>query len=195
MCSAVRISGSSPSKRTSTTAPMTWVIVPILFLAMSPKFPCGPSQRLGARDDLDQLLGDGRLTRAVVVEGEAIDHLSGIAGGTVHRRHPRTLLARRVLEQCRIDLHRQVLRQQLREDFFFGGFEFVDRTRQSDLLAVGRRLKRNQLVCGHDLGHRRAKAVVDDRRYLQSARLIENEDALGDVAGLIEGYLTTTDLG
>src|SRR6266446_1100401 len=163
MCSALKISGSSPSKRTSTTAPMTWVIVPMLFLAMSPNFPCGPSQRLGAGDDLDQLLGDGRLTRAVVVEGEAIDHLSGIAGRIVHRRHPRTLLARRVFEQCRVDLHRQVLRQQLSEDFLLGGLEFVDRTRQRDLLAGGRRLERNQLVCGHDLVHRRAEAVVDDR--------------------------------
>src|SRR5438132_4492573 len=117
MCSAVKISGSSPSKRTSTTAPMTWVIVPILFLAMSQKFPCGPSQCLGAGDDLDQLLGDGRLTRAVVVEGKAIDHFSGIAGSIVHRRHPCTLLARRVLQQSRIDLDCEVLRQQFREDF------------------------------------------------------------------------------
>ena len=35
MCSAVRIAGNSPSKCTSTTAPMTWVMVPMLFLAMS----------------------------------------------------------------------------------------------------------------------------------------------------------------
>src|SRR5216683_8327929 len=126
MCSAVKISGNSPSKRTSTTAPMTWVIAPILFLAMSVKFLCGPSQRLGAGDDLDQLLGDSRLTRAVIVEGEAVDHLAGIAGRTVHRRHPRSLLARHVFEQCGIDLHREVFRQQFAEDLLFGGLELIN---------------------------------------------------------------------
>src|SRR5271165_945042 len=109
MCSAVRISGNSPpSKRTSTTAPMTWVILPMLFLGMSPN-SCA-SKRLGAGDDFDQLLGDGGLTRAVVVEGEAVDHLAGIASGVVHRSHPRTLLARGVLEQRRVDLNREVFR-------------------------------------------------------------------------------------
>src|SRR5271166_2885607 len=127
MCSAVRISGNSPpSKRTSTTAPMTWVILPMLFLGMSPN-SCA-SKRLGAGDDLDQLLGDGGLTRAVVIEGEPVDHLAGIAGCVVHRRHPRPLLARRVFEQCGVDLHREVLRQQFREDLFLGRLEFVNRT-------------------------------------------------------------------
>src|SRR6516225_2176444 len=127
MCSAVRISGSSPSKRTSTTAPMTWVIVPMLLLGMSPRF-LWLLQRLGAGDDLDQLLGDGGLTRAVVVEGEAVDHLAGIARRVVHCRHPCPLLTRGVFKQCRIDLHREVLWQQFGEDLLFGRLEFVDRT-------------------------------------------------------------------
>src|SRR6516164_5313312 len=93
MCSAVKISGSSPSKRTSTTAPMTWVIVPMLLLGMSPRF-LWLLQRFSAGDDLDQLLGDGGLTRAVVVEGQAVDHLAGVAGRVVHCGHPRPLLTR-----------------------------------------------------------------------------------------------------
>src|SRR5215831_7283939 len=162
-CSAVRISGNSPSKRTSTTAPMTWVIVPMLFLGMSLKFLCQTSQRLGAGDD--------------------VDHLAGIAGGIVHRRHPRPLLARRVFEQCSIDLHRQVLWQQFRQNLLLGRLEFVDGSRSHrSRLFLGGHLERYQLVRCDNLGHRRAKAIVDDRRDVEPACLIENEDALGDVA-------------
>src|SRR6516162_2871751 len=195
-CSAVRISGSSPSKRTSTTAPMIWVIVPMLFLGMFSELPLWTSQRLGAGDDLDQLLSDGGLAGAVVVEGKAVDHLACIAGCIVHRRHPRPLLARGVFEQCRIDLHREVLRQQVCEDLLLRGLEFVNRAadRRHCLLA-GRRLERDQLLRSYDLGHRRAETVVDDRRDIEMARLIEDENALGDVARLVEGYLAAAYLG
>src|SRR5690348_7527350 len=113
MCSAFWIAGKSPSKCTSTTAPITWVTVPMVFLAMFLGFPCGGLQRLGAGDDFDQLLGDDGLARAVVIEGQPIDHIAGIAGGVVHCRHARALLARRILEQCGVDLDREVLGQQL----------------------------------------------------------------------------------
>src|SRR5690348_6799233 len=89
VCSALRIAGSSPSNFTSTTAPITWLMVPTLFLAM---ISLVRSERLGARDDLDEFLGDDRLTGAVVGDGEAVDHLAGIAGRAVHRRHARPLL-------------------------------------------------------------------------------------------------------
>src|SRR3984893_12079390 len=116
-CSALKIAGNSPSKWTSTTAPMTCVTVPILFLAMlyniltkSHKIPSKPpgetSQRLGPGDDLDQLLGDYGLTRPVIVESEPIDHVAGVAGSVVHRGHACTLLAGRVLEQRRENLDR-----------------------------------------------------------------------------------------
>src|SRR5205807_7660294 len=84
------------------------------------------SQRLGPRDDLDQLLRDHGLARAVVVEGEPVDHLAGIAGGVVHRGHARALLARRVLEKCRKYLHRQVLGQQFVEDLFLRRLKLVN---------------------------------------------------------------------
>jgi len=38
-CSAFRMFGSSPSKRTSTTAPVIWVIVPMLLVAITDPFP------------------------------------------------------------------------------------------------------------------------------------------------------------
>jgi len=48
-------------------------------------------QRLGAGDDLDQLLGDLRLAGAVVRKRLLANHLAGIAGGVVHRAHLRAI--------------------------------------------------------------------------------------------------------
>src|SRR6266545_1841862 len=45
------------------------------------------SQRRRPRDDLDQLLGDHRLTGAVVGQRLLADHFAGIAGGVVHGAH------------------------------------------------------------------------------------------------------------
>src|SRR6202040_3341086 len=75
-CSAFRMFGRSPSNFTSTTALMTCVMLPTLFFAMIfPSLDCPtPLQSLGAGDDLDQFLGDGGLARAVVGDGEPVDH-------------------------------------------------------------------------------------------------------------------------
>src|SRR5258707_9503246 len=111
-CKAFRMNGRSPSNLTSTTAPMTWVIVPILFFAMT-GVPCvlgaGPLEGFGAGNNLDQFLGDDRLAGAVVVDGQPVDHLAGIARRAVPRRHARALLARDVLQQRREDLPREVV--------------------------------------------------------------------------------------
>src|SRR5690242_15624192 len=106
--SAFRIAGSSPSNLTSTTAPMTWAMVPVLFLAMML-----PLERLGARNDLDQFLGDGGLTRAVIGDVEPVDHFAGVARRVVHRGHARTLLRRGVFQERGEDLHREIARQEL----------------------------------------------------------------------------------
>src|SRR4051812_20340234 len=182
-CSEFRIDGNSPSKRTSTTAPMTWVIVPtllwVVLIAMFSVFlfqrhcgPMGPAfgrpedklreaisrsvyrrieiasspavprndgtwnrmnwklERLGAGDDLDQLLGDNSLASAVVVHRQAVDHFAGITRRVVHRGHPRTLFAGHILQQRGIDLHCEIVRQQLGQDFLFARLEFVDRAAQ-----------------------------------------------------------------
>src|SRR5215510_12396736 len=116
-CSAFRIAGRSPSNCTSTTAPNTCVILPTRFLAIGLSFnPSLSSQRLGAGDDFDQFLGDVRLTRAVVGDGQAVDHVASVAGRAVHRRHAGALLTRPVLQQRAIDLHADVARQQVRQD-------------------------------------------------------------------------------
>src|SRR3989442_833079 len=105
--SALRMFGRSPSHLMSTTAPMTWVIVPTLFFAMIsvPWLPrSGPLKGFGAGNDLDQFLGDDGLARAVVVDRQAVDHLAGIARRAVHRRHACALLRGDVLEERGEDL-------------------------------------------------------------------------------------------
>ena len=62
------------------------------------------SERLGAGDDLDQFPGDVRLPSPVVVLAQSLDHVAGVAGGVVHRGHPRAVLTGRTLEQCPIYL-------------------------------------------------------------------------------------------
>src|SRR5688572_14490499 len=64
---------------------------------------CGLLQRFRARDDLHQLLGDGRLAGAVELEREAADQLLGVARGALHRRHARRVLAGLALEQPAVD--------------------------------------------------------------------------------------------
>src|SRR5689334_4658294 len=116
-CSAFRIAGRSPSNCTSTTAPSTCVTLPTRFLAIDLSFnPSLVSQRFGAGDDFDQFLGDIRLTRAVVRDGQAIDHVAGVAGRAVHRGHAGALFARRILQQRAEHLHADIARQQLFED-------------------------------------------------------------------------------
>src|SRR5665213_3269475 len=114
--SAFRIAGRWSSNCTSTTAPMTWVIRPTALgvVAMVSSLP--QLKRFGAGDDLDQFLGDHRLARAVVRDGLLADHFASVAGGVVHRRHARALLGRRVFQDGAEHLHRDVTRQQLRQD-------------------------------------------------------------------------------
>src|SRR4051812_11113713 len=112
--SAFWMKGSSPSNWTSTTAPSTCVTCPTLFFAM---WECSSfSDRFGAGDDLDQLPRDVRLARAVIVQGQPVDHLTGVTGGVVHRRHARTLLAGGAFDQRAEQLDRHVPGQQGRED-------------------------------------------------------------------------------
>src|SRR3979490_2631705 len=98
--SAFKIAGSSPSNCTSTTAPMTWVIFPTALVGVAIGLPLAKvSQRLGPRDDLDELFGDHRLSGAVVGERLLANHFAGIAGGVVHGAHLGTVERCGVLQQ------------------------------------------------------------------------------------------------
>src|SRR5262245_40190409 len=125
--SELRMAGRWPSNCTSTTAPMTWVTRPIWLAAVA--MNCSPSKssyvndrrldRLGAGDDLDQLLGDLGLTGSVVDLGLLADHFARVAGGIVHRTHLRAVERSVIFQQRAEYLHRDVTRQKAREDFVF----------------------------------------------------------------------------
>src|SRR6478609_4638126 len=105
--SAFRIAGSSPSKATSTTAPITWMTLPteptafaagVAALAIFlPSFLT--SERFRARNDFNQFLGDLGLTLTVVAERQLVDHVTSVARRIVHRAHLGTHLAGDVLKK------------------------------------------------------------------------------------------------
>src|SRR6202158_4826700 len=157
--SAFRIAVRSPSNCTSTTAPMTWVMRPVWIAMMSssrissafipfdafssanrspPRIKSGAGfrrenalERLGAGDDLDQFLGDHRLAGAVVGERLLADHLAGVSGGVIHRRHLRAVERRCVLDERAEYLHREIARQKFLQDILFVRLELIDRAAQS----------------------------------------------------------------
>src|SRR6185437_6288406 len=135
--SAFRMYGRSPSNWTSTTAPRTCVTRPTILLAIGP-IPRVSNGGFGAGDDLDQLFGDVGLARPIVVEREALNHVAGVARGAVHRGHLRAIEPRAALQQGAIDLDREILRQQPREDGLLVGLELVHRPRARLLRLIGR---------------------------------------------------------
>src|SRR5580698_3352099 len=114
--SALRIAGKWSSKCTSTTAPMTWVMRPTVLAIMSSSQIGSQRQCLlqsfRAGDDLDQFLGDHRLTGAVVGERLLADHLAGVARGIVHRRHLRAVERRGIFQERAEHLGRDEARHQ-----------------------------------------------------------------------------------
>src|SRR5260221_5584362 len=155
--SADRIAGRLPSNSTSTTTPMIWAMRPVAtplsvavagasagadflaagFLAAAVAMAdlVFRLQGFGARDDLDQLLGNLRLAGSVHNQGEAGDHIAGIAGGVVHRRHLGGVEAGVVLQHGGEQLHGDGARQQGGQDgllirlVFIGGALEVDHFR------------------------------------------------------------------
>src|SRR6202140_2042964 len=127
--SALRIAGRWSSNCTSTTAPMTWVMRPTLLAIMSSsqigsQRQCS-LQSFGAGDDLDQFLGDHRLAGAVVSERLLADHLAGVAGGVVHRRHLRAVERRRILDERAEIQPCEIARKELFEDILVVGLELL----------------------------------------------------------------------
>src|SRR5271168_2810709 len=133
--SALRMAGRWPSNSTSTTAPMIWTTRPVAtpggslvsgaVSVMVMSGLCFRLEGLGAGDDFDQLLGDLRLAGTVHDELVSGDHLAGVAGGVVHRRHLRGEEAGLVFQHGREDLGGQVARQQGGEDGLLVRLVFV----------------------------------------------------------------------
>ena len=144
---------------------MTWVIVPTLLV----------------------VFGNGRLARAVVGDGEPVDHVAGVAGRIVHRGHPRALLARIILEERRIELYCEIARQQSGKDLRLLRLELVDALDGGIRPLHGlRHRKRHELLLGHDLRHRRLEPVVDDGRHIELAGIEEGQHARSDPLGIGE---------
>src|ERR1700686_3293832 len=133
--SALKIDGSEPLRNsTSTTLPRTWLMRPVDASLMACDFPgelgyggarrSGP-QRLGAADDVHQLRGDRGLARAIHFQRQPIDHIGGVVGRTVHRGHPRALLAGLGLQQRVKDRILEVAAQYYRHQFGAAGLDQV----------------------------------------------------------------------
>src|SRR5580692_1787560 len=187
--SALRIAGRWSSNCTSTTAPMTWVMRPTLLAIMSSsqigsQRQCS-LQSFGAGDDLDQFLGDHRLAGAVVSERLLADHLAGVAGGVVHRRHLRAVERRGVLDECAENLHREIARQEFLEDILFVGLELVDRAAQS-FGGIGLEHRRNDLLRGRNLRDHRTEARVEQRADVEFELVEQRDDLFGDHFGVLE---------
>src|SRR5580704_11416474 len=166
--SADRMAGRWPSNSTSTTAPITWVMRPVATpcgsvsagLVASIVAMCGLGsrlKRLGAGDDLDQLLGDLRLAGSVHDQGQAGDHVAGVAGGVVHSRHLGGVEAGVILEHGGEQLHADVARQQGGEDGFLVRLVLVGRALQVDGGRGALDLGRDQLLAGRDLADHRTE--------------------------------------
>src|SRR5262245_56918840 len=187
--SALRIAGRCPWNCTSTTGPMTWLMCPP-GLAMdrpcySRMYRCAASHRLGAGNDLDQLLGDHRLAGAVVGQRLLADHFAGVAGGIVHRSHLRAVERRRVPQERAEDLHRDGARQKLREDLGLLGLVFVDRA----VVVAGlvRKHRRDDLLRGRDLRDDRPETREEQGADVERALLVEPHDLVADPFGILEG--------
>src|SRR5450756_426410 len=194
---AFRIAGRWPSNCTSTTAPMTCVTRPVWLAGVAMKTlsfefylkrPLRLSERLGAGDDFNQLLGDHRLAGAVVDQGLLADHVAGIAGGVVHRAHLRAVERGVVFQQRAEDLHREIARQQTGQDFVFLRLVFV-RCGRAGIGGLGFHDQRNDLLRGRDLRDHGFEARIEQRADVELAGIETRDHLLGDIFGVDEAKL------
>src|SRR5665213_1058008 len=195
--SAFRMAGRWPSNCTSTTAPMTCVMRPVwlagVAIKISPsnsclKRPLRLSQRLGAGDDLDQLLGDHRLAGSVVDQGLLADHVAGVAGGVIHRAHLRAVERGVIFQKRAEDLHREIARQQPAQDLVFLRLIFVSGL-GSGIGGLGFDHQRNDLLRSGDLRDHRFEARIEQRADVELAGLEAGDHLFGDVLGIDETEL------
>src|SRR5215469_15186060 len=138
-------------------------------------------ERLGAGDDLNQLLGD---------------HLAGVAGGIIHGAHLRAIERGGVLAQRPEYLHRDIARQQLRENLLLVGLvliAYAARAERSALRAARRaRLergledRRNDLLRSRDLRDHGLEARKEQGANVEGAIGKEAQDTVGDLFGICE---------
>src|SRR3989440_825887 len=197
---ALRIAGRWPSNCTSTTAPMTWVMRPVwlagvainsllrIRICVRQSDRVAPLHCLGAGDDFDQLLGDLGLTGSVVNQGLLADHVAGVAGGVVHRTHLRAVERGVVFQERAEDLHREIARQQARQDLVLFRLVFV-RRRRSGIRRRRFHHQRNDLLGGRDLRDHGFEARIEQRADVELAGVEPRQNLFGDVFGIDEAEL------
>src|SRR5690625_1179802 len=133
------MSGREPTgNSTSTTGPVTRAIRPVA-VAPASAVPstvavtflltsgAGTSERVGAADNLTDLVGDLGLTRLVGQTGQVLGEFLGVVRGGLHRGPPGRLLGGGRLQEGEVDPVDHVLRQQLVQDLLRRGLELVQR--------------------------------------------------------------------
>ena len=79
---------------------------------------------VGTTDDFNELAGDGGLARAIVEEGESVDHVTSVAGGVVHGAHLLGHFACGALEQRVVDGDAEVVLVEVAKDVIALAVEF-----------------------------------------------------------------------
>src|SRR6185437_4723532 len=193
---AFRMAGRCPSNCTSTTAPMTCVIRPVWLAGVAMKVLSfefwlkRPSDRLGAGDDFNQLLGDHGLTGSVVDQGLLANHVAGVAGGVVHRAHLRAIERSVVFQQGAEDLHCEIARQQPGQNLVFFRLVLVGRGRAGRVRGPRLDHQRNDLLRGRDLRDHRLEARIEQRADVEFAGLETSNHLLRDILRVGEAELT-----
>src|SRR5262245_5308504 len=142
------------------------------------------SYRLGAGNDLDQLLGDHRLTRAVVRQRLLADHFSRVARGVVHRSHLRTVERGGILQQRAENLHGDVARQELDENFILVGLVFVDDA--IIVAAIAFEYGRNDLLRRRYLRNNGPESREEQGADVEAALFVEPHNFFANVFGVLE---------
>ncbi len=131
----------------------------------------------GAGDDFDQFRRDLGLTGAVHLDGEGIDHVAGIAGGVVHRRHLAAKKPAWFFQHGGEQLHRDVPRQQGFQDRCLHPARNRRSCRSASPSSTWAGIS---CLTGRHLGHHRLEAVIDQRNDVEPAAGVEVEDLLRD---------------
>src|SRR5665213_3289505 len=194
---AFKMAGKCPSNCTSTTAPMTCVMRPVWLADVAMKTlsfefylkrPLRLSDRLGAGDDFNQLLGDHRLPGSIVDQRLLANHVAGVAGGIVHRAHLGAVERGVVFQQRAEDLHRQIARQQAGQNLVFFRLIFV-RRRRAGIRGPGFDHQRNDLLRSRNLRDHRLEARIEQRADIELAGLEASDDLVRNVLGVDEAEL------
>src|SRR5579884_1171269 len=182
---ALRIGGRSSSKCTSTTGPMTWVMRPTALAIRRPTLPRRRSQRLGSRDDLYQFLGDHGLTRPVIEQRLAPDHVACVARGIIHCRHLRAVERRGILQKRAEYLHGQIARQQIVKNVLSLGFEFIHGAVKR-FGGLGVKDRRDDLLLRRNLSDNRAEPRIKQGADIKFEFVEQSDDFARDHLRMFE---------